>query len=99
MAEDKHIAYVHSAKHIKLIKSISSKEFDSRRQRIASKFNSIYLNKGSSEAAYLAAGSVIEVMCDVSMSIIAVDYFICAKTFCSCNLNGVSTDKIDLHFL
>lgn len=63
MAEDKHIAYVHSAKHIKLIKSISSKEFDSRRQRIASKFNSIYLNKGSSEAAYLAAGSVIEVMC------------------------------------
>ncbi|XP_042420772.1 histone deacetylase 5-like isoform X1 [Zingiber officinale] len=61
MAEDKHIAYVHSAKHIKLIKSISSKEFDSRRQRIASKFNSIYLNKGSSEAAYLAAGSVIEV--------------------------------------
>ncbi|XP_074570290.1 histone deacetylase 5-like [Curcuma longa] len=61
MAEDDHIAYVHSAKHIKLIKSISSKEFDSRRQRIASKFNSIYLNKGSSEAAYLAAGSVIEV--------------------------------------
>lgn len=33
------------------------------------------------------------------MSIIAVDYFICAKTFCSCNLKGVSTDKIDLHFL
>ncbi|WOL16976.1 histone deacetylase 5-like isoform X1 [Canna indica] len=60
-AKDKHIAHVHTLNHIKLIKNISSKEFDSRRQRIASKFNSIYLNQGSSEAAYLAAGSVIEV--------------------------------------
>ncbi|XP_065013110.1 histone deacetylase 5-like isoform X1 [Musa acuminata AAA Group] len=58
--EDKYLASVHTQNHIKLIKNISSKEFDSRRQRIASKFNSIYLNVGSSEAAYLAAGSVIE---------------------------------------
>lgn len=61
-AEDKYIAPVHTQHHIKLIRNISSKEFDSRRLRIASKFNSIYFNKGSSEAAYLAAGSVAEVI-------------------------------------
>ncbi|XP_008791310.2 histone deacetylase 5-like [Phoenix dactylifera] len=60
-AEDKYIAPVHAQSHIKLIRNISSKEFDSQRLRIASKFNSIYFNKGSSEAAYLAAGSVVEV--------------------------------------
>ncbi|KAJ0981970.1 hypothetical protein J5N97_010225 [Dioscorea zingiberensis] len=60
-AEDEHIASVHTNRHIKLIKAISNKEFDSQRDRVASKFNSIYLNKGSSEAAYLAAGSVVEV--------------------------------------
>lgn len=60
-AEDEHIASVHTDGHIKLIKAISSKQFDPRRDKIASKFNSIYLNKGSSEAAYLAAGSVVEV--------------------------------------
>ncbi|PON32636.1 Histone deacetylase superfamily [Parasponia andersonii] len=59
--EDEHILLVHSQKHLKLIKNISSKQFDSRRARIASKYNSIYFNKGSSEAASLAAGSVIEV--------------------------------------
>ncbi|KAG1366775.1 putative Histone deacetylase 5 [Cocos nucifera] len=60
-AEDKYIALVHTQSHIKLIRNISSKEFDSQRLRLASKFNSIYFNKGSSEAAYLAAGSVVEV--------------------------------------
>lgn len=60
-AEDKHILLVHSKNHVKLIKNISSKQFDSRRARTASKFNSIYFNEGSSESAYLAAGSVMEV--------------------------------------
>ncbi|XP_020242958.1 histone deacetylase 5-like [Asparagus officinalis] len=59
-ADDKHLAYVHTKRHIDLIRTISSDEFDSRRPNIASKFNSIYFNKGSSEAAYLAAGSVVE---------------------------------------
>lgn len=61
-AEDKHILAVHSKNHVKLIKEISSKEFDSRRDKIASKLNSIYFNEGSSEASYLAAGSVIDVI-------------------------------------
>lgn len=61
-AEDKHILSVHSKNHVNLIKNISSKQFDSRRNRVASKFNSIYFNEGSSEAAYLAAGSAIEVI-------------------------------------
>lgn len=61
-AEDKHILSVHSKNHVNLIKNISSKQFDSRRNSIASRFNSIYMNEGSSEAAYLAAGSVIEVI-------------------------------------
>ncbi|KAB2609451.1 histone deacetylase 5-like [Pyrus ussuriensis x Pyrus communis] len=60
-AEDKHILSVHTKKHVDLIRNISSKQFNSRRNRIALKFNSIYLNEGSSEAAYLAAGSAIEV--------------------------------------
>ncbi|KAM5570904.1 histone deacetylase 5 [Rosa sericea] len=60
-AEDKHILAVHSQNHVNLIKKISSKQFDSRRNRIASSLNSIYLNEGTSEAAYLAAGSAIEV--------------------------------------
>jgi histone deacetylase 4/5 len=61
-AEDKIISYVHSLSHIKLIKTISSKELNSRRHKIARKFNSIYFNEGSSESAFLAAGSAIEVI-------------------------------------
>ncbi len=61
-AEDRFILSVHSKKHVDLIKNISSKEFDSRRNKIASKLNSIYFNDGSSESAYLAAGSVIDVI-------------------------------------
>ena len=61
-AEDKHIASVHSNNHIKLMKEISSKKYDSSRNKIARKYNSIYFNKGSSESAVLAAGSVIEVI-------------------------------------
>ncbi|RYR31769.1 hypothetical protein Ahy_B01g056669 isoform C [Arachis hypogaea] len=60
-AEDKHILSVHSKKHVNFIKKISS-ESDSRRLKTASKFDSIYFNEGSSEAAYLAAGSAIEVV-------------------------------------
>ena len=57
-AEDKHIASVHSNNHIKLMTEISSKKYDSSRNKIARKYNSIYFNKGSSESAILAAGSV-----------------------------------------
>ncbi|KAL3813035.1 hypothetical protein ACJIZ3_014303 [Penstemon smallii] len=60
-AADKYLALVHTKNHINLIKNIIPRNSESRRKRIASKFNSIYFNKGSSEAAYLAAGSVIEV--------------------------------------
>ena len=61
-AEDKYILSVHTENHVNLIRNISSKKFDSRRNKIASKFNSIYFNEGSSESAYLAAGSVLEVI-------------------------------------
>uniref|UniRef100_A0ACD5YZU4 Uncharacterized protein n=1 Tax=Avena sativa TaxID=4498 RepID=A0ACD5YZU4_AVESA len=60
-AKEKYIASVHTKNHVKLMKNISSKEYDSRRNRTANKFNSIYFNEGSSESAFLAAGSVIEV--------------------------------------
>lgn len=59
-AEDKHLRLVHSKDHVDFIRNISSKQFDSKRDRLASGFNSIYFNRGSSEAAYLAAGSVTE---------------------------------------
>ncbi|XWS60449.1 hypothetical protein CRYUN_Cryun07bG0037300 [Craigia yunnanensis] len=60
-AEDKYICAVHSKNHVNLIRNISSKQYDSKRNQIASKLNSIYFNEGSSESAYLAAGSVVEV--------------------------------------
>ncbi|KAK4749615.1 hypothetical protein SAY87_027064 [Trapa incisa] len=60
-AEDKYIQLVHGKDHVNLIRNVSSREYNSQRKRIASRLNSIYLNEGSSEAAYLAAGSVIEV--------------------------------------
>ncbi|XP_027919857.1 histone deacetylase 5-like [Vigna unguiculata] len=61
-AEDRHVQLVHSHHHVNLIKNISSKAFKSRRSQIASKLNSIYFNEGSSEAAFLAVGSAIEVV-------------------------------------
>ena len=61
-AEDKHLQLVHTKEHVNLVKRLSTKKKDSRRNKIASKLDSIYLNGGSSEAAYLAAGSVVEVI-------------------------------------
>lgn len=63
-AEDKHLQLVHTKDHVNLVKSISTKQKDYRRNKIASQLNSIYLNGGSSEAAYLAAGSVVKVILD-----------------------------------
>jgi histone deacetylase 6 len=70
-AKENHIASVHTQNHIKLMRNISSKEYDSRRNKTAKRFNSIYFNEGSSESAFLAAGSVIEV---ISMYISCVVY-------------------------
>ncbi|EYU23516.1 hypothetical protein MIMGU_mgv1a021496mg [Erythranthe guttata] len=58
-AKDNHLALVHSAKHIQLIKNISSRK-NSTMKRTAERFDSIYFNEGSSEASSLAAGSVIQ---------------------------------------
>lgn len=70
-AEDNHLALVHTKNHIDLIKTISYGNTASKRKKMAAKFNSIYFNEGSSEAAYLAAGSVIEVcLLKVGMSLI-----------------------------
>ncbi|KAL9679772.1 hypothetical protein QQ045_017639 [Rhodiola kirilowii] len=59
-AKDEFIGLVHSKNHIKLVQSVSCLKMDSQRRKIESKLNSIYLNEGSTEAAYLAAGSVLE---------------------------------------
>ncbi|KAI3872995.1 hypothetical protein MKW92_025144 [Papaver armeniacum] len=48
-ADDRKITLVHKQKYT-----------DSQRKKIASKFNDVYLNKGSSQSAYLAAGAVSE---------------------------------------
>jgi hypothetical protein len=60
-AEDKHILAVHSKKHVNQIKTISRKSFNFRRN-LAARVDSIYFNEGSTESAYLAAGSAIEVL-------------------------------------
>jgi hypothetical protein len=45
---DKYITSVHSKSHIKLINKISSKKYDTSRNKIAKKLDYIYFNKGSS---------------------------------------------------
>eukprot|EP01018_Ginkgo_biloba_P014008 Gb_00466 [translate_table: standard] len=60
-ASDEQLARVHSRRHIELIRGISTSKTDKNRDKLAAKFNSIYFNQGSSEAAYLAAGSVLEI--------------------------------------
>lgn len=64
-AKDEHISLVHNRKHIDFIKSISSKE-EMFWKEMAKKYNSVYFNQGSSEAAYISAGCVIEVTSVVS---------------------------------
>jgi histone deacetylase 6 len=59
-AEDKHILAVHSKELVNQIKTISSIRYQFRR-KVADRLDSIYFNEGSSESAYLAAGSAIEV--------------------------------------
>uniref|UniRef100_A0A452ZG74 histone deacetylase n=6 Tax=Aegilops tauschii subsp. strangulata TaxID=200361 RepID=A0A452ZG74_AEGTS len=60
VAKEKYIASVHARKHVDLIRKISSKD-SSDLKKTAKKFDSVYFSKGSSESAFLAAGSVIEV--------------------------------------
>lgn len=67
-AKDEHVALVHTKKHISLIRNISSQDKDLRKET-ARKYNSIYFNEGSSEAASLSAGSVIEVINRVHYSL------------------------------
>jgi hypothetical protein len=52
---DKYIASVRSKSHIKLMNKISSKKYDTSRNKIARKLDYIYFNKGSSEYSVLAA--------------------------------------------
>lgn len=100
------VRLVHSEKHVDLIRSISDKGFNSKRNRIATKFNSIYFNKGSSEAAYLAAGSVVEV------NMIAFQDFICyaltqvylytsytALCVCVCSFVNSLNVLLSIHFI
>ncbi|KAF3563848.1 hypothetical protein DY000_02011451 [Brassica cretica] len=64
-AEDKHLQLVHTKDHVNPVKSSTNKK-DYQSDRTASLVNSIYLNGSTSEAAYLAAGSVVEVAEKVS---------------------------------
>ena len=61
-AQDKHLRLVHSINHVSTMKNISSKKFKLRRIELTSEWDSIYFNEGSSEAAFLAAGSSIQVL-------------------------------------
>lgn len=72
-ADDKHLLLVHTQDHVNLIKNISSQQFDSQRHEIASKFSLIYFNEGSSEAAYLSAGSAVEVILTITRILSSYD--------------------------
>lgn len=61
-ANDDELTTVHTNKHVDLMRGISSKAYGKgAREKLAKYYNSIYFNKGSSESALLAAGSVVEV--------------------------------------
>ena len=61
-ATDDELATVHTQKHVTLMRKVSSNEYGDQHRRILSRrYNSIYFNRGSSESALLAAGSVVEV--------------------------------------
>lgn len=60
-ANDDELTTVHTNKHVDLMRCISSKAYGKgAREKLAKYYNSIYFNKGSSESALLAAGSVVE---------------------------------------
>ena len=56
-----HILSMHPPNHVNQIRNISSKD-NYYRNDTTRKFNYVYFNKGSSESAFFAAGSVIEVI-------------------------------------
>lgn len=61
-ASEEQLAGVHSRKHIEVMRSIGTARYNNkRRDKLAASYNSIYFNRGSSEAALLAAGSVVEI--------------------------------------
>jgi histone deacetylase 4/5 len=61
-ASEEQLAGVHSRRHIEVMRSIGTARYNNkRRDKLAASYNSIYFNRGSSEAALLAAGSVVEV--------------------------------------
>jgi acetoin utilization deacetylase AcuC-like enzyme len=66
---DKYITSVHSKSHIKLMNKISSKKYDTSRNKIARKLDYIYFNKGSSEYSVLAVGSVLKVILHLTGSL------------------------------
>ncbi|GKF23941.1 histone deacetylase 5 [Tanacetum coccineum] len=67
--EDKYIKAIHSEIHTLFLKTISSKitnfmaaTYDYDNSVYFDSYNSVYFNKGSSESAYLAAGSMLQVV-------------------------------------
>eukprot|EP00899_Mesostigma_viride_P002664 jgi/Mesvir1/12399/Mv00570-RA.1 len=58
---DDEMKTVHSRPHIELVRNISSRQYgNAGRAALASKYNSVFFNKGSTQAALLSAGSVVE---------------------------------------
>lgn len=61
-ASEEQLAGVHSRKHIEVMKSIGTARYNKKkRDKLAASYSSIYFSQGSSEAALLAAGSVVEI--------------------------------------
>jgi histone deacetylase 4/5 len=61
-ATNEELSSVHTQNHVELMKAVSSKNYGKhRRKALASRYDSIFFNNGSSKSALLAAGSVIEV--------------------------------------
>ncbi len=62
-ATNEELSSVHTQNHVELMKAVSSKSYGKhRRKALASRYDSIFFNNGSSKSALLAAGSVIEVV-------------------------------------
>lgn len=60
-ATDAELASVHTPKHIAAMRAVGKQAYDrEERLSLGRRYNSIYFNKGSSGAALLAAGSLVE---------------------------------------
>ncbi|KAK3037992.1 hypothetical protein RJ639_031579 [Escallonia herrerae] len=108
-AEDNHVLSVHTQRHVEFIKKVSSTQL-SRKDRKLAEHNDVYYNQGSSQAAFIAAGCVVELAMKVANGELSSGFAVVrppghhaeaeeAKGFCLLNNVAIAAKTIlDLDF-